>query len=80
MRKFGSELEIPYKVNVYHSSGSIANSYTIQMVTLIELTKQHVLNVKKISDVHTYKLNSSPEKLEHRYVSTYRESRYKCNL
>ncbi len=63
-RKFVRVLEIQYEANVCHSNNSITNSYTIQMVRLIELTKKHVLNVKKISDAVTYKLNSSLESLK----------------
>ncbi len=41
-------LEIQSDTNVCHFSGSLTNSYTIQMVILIELTKQPILSVKKI--------------------------------
>ena len=40
------------------------------MTRLGELTKQHLLNVKKISDAHTYKLNFSLESHEVHYVSS----------
>ena len=72
--------EIPSEANVCHSSGSVTNSYTIQMTGLGEMTKQHLLNVKKISDAHTYKLNSSPEKPEPRNISTYMGTICKCKL
>ena len=58
------------EANGCNSSGSAANSYTIQMMRLGELTKQYLLNVKKISDIHTYKLNSSLEGPEVRCVSS----------
>ena len=55
-----------FEANCCNSSGSAANSYTIQMMRLGELTKQHLLNVKKVSDAHTYKLNFSVETFESR--------------
>ena len=71
-------LKNEFEADCCHSSGSAANSYKIQMTRLGELTKQHLLNVKKISDVHTYKLNFPVQTFENDRRELMRMCKYKC--
>ena len=66
------------EANCCDSSGSAANSYTIQMMRLGELTKHYLLNVKKISDAHTYKLNFHVQTFENNRRELMQMCKYKC--
>ena len=66
------------EANCCHSRGSAANSYTIQMMRLGELTKQHLLNVKKISGAHTYKPNFPVLPFENNRRELMQMCKYKC--